>query len=257
MHSNTTSFAVSAFAPPHTIKVPIKGHYGFSTRSNRRESSSTARTLRAHRCLLCCHPKELRLIRKLYDHNYWSKLKCNNNINSEDGNRKVWAIPVSEDKWDYQKGSIHPEEKSAMRWSSAGTREFFFLPQLHHKREAFPWYSPGEDASIQFDWEYQIKNAWFSCLSLLKQVYLWFPQPQSSIDVSSQHRWKRRDPYLPWSIRSPPYPHTSSTWVRFPWAGPKIVMGFRFWVPILLPSDLNERVKFSLGQTIHCCRGLW
>lgn len=41
----------------------------------------------------------------------------------------------------------------------------------------------------------------------------------------------------------------------FPWAGPKSVMGFRFWVPILLPSDLNEREKFSLGQTIRCCRG--
>lgn len=36
MHSNTTSCAVSAFAPPHTIKVPIKGHYGFSTSSNHR-----------------------------------------------------------------------------------------------------------------------------------------------------------------------------------------------------------------------------
>lgn len=83
-HSNTTSFVVDAFAPPHTIKVPIKGHYGFSTSSNHRESSSTARTLRAHRCLLSCHPKELRLIHKLYDHNYWSKLKWNNNINSED-----------------------------------------------------------------------------------------------------------------------------------------------------------------------------
>lgn len=88
MHSNTTSFVVNAFAPPHTIKVPIKGHYGFSTSSNHGESSSTARTLRAHRCLLCCHPKELRLIHKLYDHNYWSKLKCNNNINSEHGNKK-------------------------------------------------------------------------------------------------------------------------------------------------------------------------
>lgn len=44
MHSNTTSFVVNAFAPPHTIKVPIKGHYGFSTSSNRRKSSSTART---------------------------------------------------------------------------------------------------------------------------------------------------------------------------------------------------------------------
>lgn len=88
MHSNTTSFVVNAFAPPHTIKVPIKGHYGFSTSSNHRESSSTARTLRAHRCLLCCHPKELRLIHKLYDHNYWSKLKCNNKINSEDAIKK-------------------------------------------------------------------------------------------------------------------------------------------------------------------------
>lgn len=70
MHSNTTSFVVNALAAPHTIKVPIKGHYGFSTRGNHRESSSMACTLRAHRCLLCCHPKELRLIRKLYDHNY-------------------------------------------------------------------------------------------------------------------------------------------------------------------------------------------
>lgn len=42
MHSNTTSFVVNAFAAPHTIKVPIKGHYGFSTSSNHRESSSTA-----------------------------------------------------------------------------------------------------------------------------------------------------------------------------------------------------------------------
>lgn len=103
MHSNTTSFVVNAFAPPHTIKVPIKGHYGFSTSSNHRESSSTARTLRAHRCLLCCHPKELRLIHKLYDHNYWSKLKCHNNINSEDAIKKVWAIPVRGAKRDYQR----------------------------------------------------------------------------------------------------------------------------------------------------------
>lgn len=103
MHSNTTSFVVNAFAPPHTIKVPIKGHYGFSTSSNHRESSSTARTLRAHRCLLSCHPKELRLIHKLYDHNYWSKLKCNNNISSEDAIKKVWAIPVKGAKWDYQR----------------------------------------------------------------------------------------------------------------------------------------------------------
>lgn len=88
MHSDTASFVVNAFAPPHTIKVPIKGHYGFSTSSNHRESSSTARTLRLHRCLLCCHPKELRLIHKLYDDNYWSKLKCNNNIKSGDGNKK-------------------------------------------------------------------------------------------------------------------------------------------------------------------------
>lgn len=76
MHSNTTSFVVNAFAAPHTIKVPIKGHYGFSTSSNHRESSSAARTLRAHRCLLCCDPKELRLIHKLYDHNYWSTFKA-------------------------------------------------------------------------------------------------------------------------------------------------------------------------------------
>lgn len=32
---------LNAFAPPHTIKVPIKGHYGFSTSSNHRESRST------------------------------------------------------------------------------------------------------------------------------------------------------------------------------------------------------------------------
>lgn len=82
MHSNTTGFVVNALAAPHTIKVPIKGHYGFSTRGNRRESSSTACTMWVHRCLLCCHPKELRLIRKLYDHNYWSKFKCNSSPNS-------------------------------------------------------------------------------------------------------------------------------------------------------------------------------
>lgn len=105
MHSNTTSFVVNAFPPPHTIKVPIKGHYGFSTSSNHRESSSTARTLRPHRCLLCCHPKELRLIRKLYDHNYWSKLKCHNNINSEDAINFFffWVIPVRGAKWDNQR----------------------------------------------------------------------------------------------------------------------------------------------------------
>lgn len=105
MHSNTTSFVVNAFPPPHTIKVPIKGHYGFSTSSNHRESSSMARTLRAHRCLLCCHPKELRLIRKLYDHNYWSKLKCHNNINSEDAIKSFffWVIPVRGAKWDNQR----------------------------------------------------------------------------------------------------------------------------------------------------------
>lgn len=95
MHSNTTSFVVNAFPAPHTIKVPIKGHYGFSTSSDRRESSSTASTLRAHRCLLCCHPKELRLIHKLYDHNYWSKLKCNNNMNSEDGNKRKKSLSDS------------------------------------------------------------------------------------------------------------------------------------------------------------------
>lgn len=70
MHSDTTGFEVNAFAPPHTIKAPIKVHYGFSSRSNRRENCSTACSLWARRCLLCCHPKELRLIRKLYDHNY-------------------------------------------------------------------------------------------------------------------------------------------------------------------------------------------
>lgn len=36
MHSDTTGFVVNAFAPP----VPIKGHYGFSTSSNHRQSSS-------------------------------------------------------------------------------------------------------------------------------------------------------------------------------------------------------------------------
>lgn len=41
MHSNTTGFVVDAFAPPHThTKVPIKGHYGFSTSSNHRQCSS-------------------------------------------------------------------------------------------------------------------------------------------------------------------------------------------------------------------------
>lgn len=41
MHSNTTGFVVNAFAPPHTQKkLPIKGHYGFSTSNNHRQSSS-------------------------------------------------------------------------------------------------------------------------------------------------------------------------------------------------------------------------
>lgn len=89
MHSNTTSFVVNAFAPPHTqLKSQLKAIMGFSTSSQPQGSSSSARTLRAHRCLLCCHPKELRLIHKLYDHNYWSKLKCSSNINSKDWSNK-------------------------------------------------------------------------------------------------------------------------------------------------------------------------
>lgn len=120
MHSNTTSFVVNAFAPPHTIKVPIKGHYGFSTRSNHRESSSTGRTLRAHRCLLCCHPKELRLIHKLYDHNYWSKLKCNNNINSEGAIKKKFERFRQTGPSGTIRGkclwNIHPEEKGVLKW---------------------------------------------------------------------------------------------------------------------------------------------
>lgn len=129
MHSNTTSFVVNAFAPPHTIKVPIKGHYGFSTSSNHRESSSTARTLRVHRCLLCCHPKELRLIHKLYDHNYWSKLKCNNNINSEDAIKTKKRKSLSDSGKRGQVGlsevsvceDVHPEEESMLKWWQAMT----------------------------------------------------------------------------------------------------------------------------------------
>ena len=43
MHSNTTGFVVNALAAPHTIKVPIKSHYGFSTRSDHK-----AEQLRGH-----------------------------------------------------------------------------------------------------------------------------------------------------------------------------------------------------------------
>lgn len=140
MHSNTTSFVVSAFPPPHTIKVPIKGHYGFSTSSNHRESSSMARTLRAHRCLLCCHPKELRLIRKLYDHNYWSKLKCHNNINSEDA---IIFFLSDSGKW----GQVGQSEVSVcemfilrwkVRWSDGRNPQQPIEAQLTTRGRHFP-----------------------------------------------------------------------------------------------------------------------
>lgn len=123
MHSNTASFVVNAFAPPHTIKVPIKGHYGFSTSSNHRESRSTAPALRARRCLLCCHPKELRLVHKPYDHNYWSKWKCHNNINSEDAIKKK---SLSHSGKRGPSGTIrgkclcdvYPVEERVLKWSS-------------------------------------------------------------------------------------------------------------------------------------------
>lgn len=151
MHSNTTSFVVNASAPPHTIKVPIKGHYGFSTSSNHRESSSTARTLRAHRCLLCCHPKELRLIHKLYDHNYWSKLKCNNNINSEPGNKKkVWAIPVSGAKWEYWWEMFILSRKISDDMQSRSSSEAL----MYHKRAAFCRCCSRHDSSITQNWKY-------------------------------------------------------------------------------------------------------
>lgn len=107
----------------HTIKVPIKGHYGFSTSSNHRESRSTAPALRARRCLLCCHPKELRLVHKPYDHNYWSKWKCHNNINSEDAIKKK---SLSHSGKRGPSGTIrgkclcyvYPVEERVLKWSS-------------------------------------------------------------------------------------------------------------------------------------------
>lgn len=81
-------------------------------------------------------------------------------------------------------------------------------------------------------------------------------QPQSPIDASSHRRRKALSSLSAVMHPFTTVPHTSSTRVSRLERGPKSVMGFRFWVPILSASEPNERVKFSLGQTMRCCRGL-
>lgn len=124
-------------------------------------SSSTARRLRAHRCLLCCHPEELRLIHKLYDHNYWSKLKCSSNIKLKAfHNKKSFLIPVSKAKWDEETNTDynHLTQEGAI---------FFIFQQ---KRSNI----------IKYKSHIFTPNLTKFC----------FPQPQWTKDWSSLPRWK-------------------------------------------------------------------
>lgn len=94
----------------HTqLKSQLKAIMGFPQQQPQGEQLHGLYTLRAHTCPLCCHPKELWPIHKLYDHNYWSKLKCNNNTNSEDCDnikkekKFEWFLLVE------PSGTLHPE----------------------------------------------------------------------------------------------------------------------------------------------------
>jgi len=228
VHSNTTSFVVNAFAPPHTIKVPIKGHYGFSTSSNHRESSSTARPLRAHRCLLCCHPKELRLIDKVYDHNYWSKIKVQQQYKLGDSG-KTSQVGLSERMclWD-----VHPEIKYESKLSDWSHFKLPFTTRGRH----FPDMSSDMTQASGTRVGILIKKDTILSLFSRNRVSV-SHQPQSPTDLISHHRWKRWTPYLLRSISSPPCPKPSSTRVCSPERGPKASWVYASEFPSSFPSS--------------------